>query len=102
MSRKGILGRLFEAAKRLRSAKGGNVAIIFAVAMVPMVMATLGIVQYEMAIATRTKLNAVADAAALQAVSKPAVVAYVTSATTGQTNATNMFNAQAAQVQGVT
>jgi Flp pilus assembly protein TadG len=96
-----ILGILFKAGKRLRPATNGNVAIIFAVAMIPMVMATLGVVQYGMAVSARTKLNAVADAAALQAVSKPAVLTYVSSATTGQTNAKNMFNAQALLVNGV-
>jgi Flp pilus assembly protein TadG len=97
-----ILDSLLEARERWRSATGGNVAVIFAAAMIPMVMTTLGVVQYEMAVSARTKLNAVADAAALQAVSKPAVLTYVSSATTGQTNAKNMFNAQAALVRGVT
>jgi Flp pilus assembly protein TadG len=65
MSQGRTLHRLLEAGKRLGSAKGGNVAIIFAVALIPMVMATLGVVQYETAVSVRTKLNAVADAAAL-------------------------------------
>jgi len=67
-----------------------------------MVTATLGIIQYGTAISIRTKLNTIADAAALQAVSSTAAVTYVTSGTTGQTNATNMFNAQAASVKGAT
>jgi Flp pilus assembly protein TadG len=102
MSQGRTLHRLLEAGKRLSSAKGGNVAVIFAVALVPMVMATLGVVQYETAVSVRTKLNAVADAAALQAVSRPAVLTYVSSSTTGQANATSMFTAQAAQVKGAT
>jgi Flp pilus assembly protein TadG len=94
--------RFVAAGRRFLPAKGGNVAIIFAVALVPMVMATLGIIQYGMAVSIRTKLNTVADAAALQAVSSAAALTYVTSGTTGQTNATAMFNTQAATVHGVT
>jgi Flp pilus assembly protein TadG len=97
-----ILDRLFETGERFGSARDGNVAIIFAVATIPMVMATLGVIQYETAVSVKTKLNAVADAAALQAVSQPAVVTYVSSATTGQANAIKMFNAQAALVRGIT
>jgi Flp pilus assembly protein TadG len=88
--------------RRFLRAKSGNVAIIFAVALVPMVMATLGVVQYGMAISIRTKLNTVADAAALQAVSSMAAVSYVTLGTIGQARATSMFNAQAALVAGAT
>jgi Flp pilus assembly protein TadG len=102
MWRNRILKSLVDAGRRLRPETGGNVAIIFAVAMIPMVMATLGVIQYAMAISAKTKLNAVADAAALQAVSKPAIQTYLSAATTGQTNANNMFNAQAALVRGVT
>src|SRR3981081_4883769 len=102
MSREQFLRRLSEVGRRFVSTADGNVAIIFAVALIPMVMATLGVVQYSLAISARTKLNAVADAAALQAVSNAAVLTYVNSSTTGQTNAQNMFNAQAGLVKGAT
>src|ERR1700722_19377985 len=64
--------RYFGPGKRFLGSADGNVAIIFAVALVPMVLVTLGVVQYTLAISAQTKLNAVADAAALQAVSNPA------------------------------
>ena len=102
MSDQRLLDGLVAAAGRFRLARGGNVAIIFAVALVPMVMATLGVIQYGLAVSARTKLNTVADAAALQAVSNAAVLTYVNTGTTGQANATTMFNTQAAVVTGVT
>jgi len=80
----------------------GGVALTFAIAMIPMALATLGVLQYAMILATRAKLNAIADAAALQAVSNVAMVTYVNSGTTGQAQAQTMFNTQAAQVSGVT
>jgi Flp pilus assembly protein TadG len=102
MSDQRLLDRLVAAAGRFRRARGGNVAIIFAVALIPMVMATLGVIQYGLAVSARIKLNTVADAAALQAVSNAAVLSYVNTGTTGQANATTMFNTQAAAVTGVT
>ena len=102
MSDQRLLDGLVAAAGRFRRARGGNVAIIFAVALVPMVMATLGVIQYGLAISARTKLNTVADAAALQVVSNAAMLTYVNTGTTGQANATTMFNTQAAAVTGVT
>jgi Flp pilus assembly protein TadG len=102
MSDQRLLDGLVVAAGRFRRARGGNVAIMFAVALVPMVMATLGVIQYGLAVSARTKLNTVADAAALQAVSNAAMQTYVNTGTTGQANATTMFNTQAAAVTGVT
>ncbi|ERF82967.1 MAG: hypothetical protein C207_03826 [Bradyrhizobium sp. DFCI-1] len=99
MSAQRPLTRLLSVAKRFRGARSGNVAIIFAFALVPMVLATLGVVQYGLAISLRTKLNAIADAAALQAVSNPAMLTYVNTGATGQANATAMFNTQAAAVK---
>ncbi len=80
----------------------GGVAITFAFALVPMVLATLGVLQYALLISTRTKLNAIADAAALQAVSNVAVLNYTAKSVTGQAQAQTMFNTQAAQMSGVT
>jgi Flp pilus assembly protein TadG len=94
--------RYFGLGKRFFGSADGNVAIIFAVALVPMVLVTLGVVQYTLFISAKTKLDAVADAAALQAVSNPAVLAYVNSSTISATAAENMFTAQAALVKGVT
>src|SRR5579885_3489557 len=71
----------------------GNVALIFAVAAIPTLAAVGAGVDYSMAYRARTKLQDVADAAALVAVSK---VEQGSSASTAQTDAQNFFNAQAA------
>lgn len=106
-SMKRLMKRLLERScfgilKRYVSRTDGGVAITFAFALVPMALATLGVLQYALLISTRTKLNAIADAAALQAVSNVAVLTYVASAATGQAQAKTMFNTQAAQMAGVT
>jgi Flp pilus assembly protein TadG len=97
-----ILRKLIDIGRRLLSGTDGGIAVVFAFSMVPMVLATLGVVQYGLAVSTKTKLDAIADAASLQAVSSVAVLAYLLTPTAGQTNATNMFNAQAALMSGVT
>ena len=102
MSDRRAPNRLIAVALHFGRARNGNVAMIFAIALVPMIMATLGVIQYGFAISAQTKLNTVADAAALQAVSNPAVLTYVNTGTTGKANATTMFNTQAASVIGVT
>jgi Flp pilus assembly protein TadG len=104
MSYNWLTGGLLRAGRQFRTATSGSVAITFAVAAVLMMLATLGVVQYGLAVSARTKLNAVADAAALQAVSPLAVGTYLINGAinVAQTTATNMFNAQAAAVPGVT
>jgi Flp pilus assembly protein TadG len=102
MPRKGLQPGWLRAATGFRAATSGNVAISFAVAFLLLLLATLGVAQYALALSIRTKLNAVADAAALQAVSSPAITAYLNTGTTDVTQATSMFNAQAATVKGVT
>jgi Flp pilus assembly protein TadG len=56
---------------RLRRNRRGNVLMIFAFAMVPMVFATGMGVDYTRAARLQTKMNAIADAAALSAVTQP-------------------------------
>lgn len=76
----------------LRASRRGNVLMIFAFAMIPMVLATGMGVDYARAARLQTKLNAIADAAALAAVTQPMMLE---SDETAKTAAENMFNAQA-------
>jgi Flp pilus assembly protein TadG len=94
---KSALGRFAGSAARVLSSFGGdkrgNVALILAVAAIPTLGAVGAGVDYSIAYRARTKLQEVADAAALVAVSK---VEQGLSASTAQTDAQNFFNAQAA------
>ncbi|MCW6536390.1 TadE/TadG family type IV pilus assembly protein [Sphingomonas lycopersici] len=84
---------------RLRRQRSGNVMMLFALAAIPMAFATGMGVDYARAAKLRTKMNALADAAALAAVT--ATMMNKDDATATQT-ATNMFNSQAALLSGVT
>ncbi|WP_242098304.1 pilus assembly protein TadG-related protein [Sphingomonas sp. CROZ-RG-20F-R02-07] len=65
-----IMRPLLHLAKRLRHDRRGNVFMIFAFALIPLTFATGMGIDYARAMKSQTKLNAVADAAALVAVSK--------------------------------
>ena len=75
-----------------------NVAIIFALASVPMLLLTGMGIDYGIAAGRQAQLNAFADAAALAAVT-PTMMALSTSAAT--TAAQNTFNAQASTLSGI-
>src|SRR5947208_4919891 len=92
------LARLGDLILRLARHRKGNVAVIFALSMVPMLFLCGMVLDYAAAIQRRAQLNAAADAAALAAVS-----AALMSQSTGQSIkiATNMFNAQASTITGV-
>ncbi|MBV8696285.1 TadE/TadG family type IV pilus assembly protein [Bradyrhizobium sp.] len=77
----------------------GNVAITFALCIVPIVFLIGMALDYASAIARQQRLNAAADSAALAAVS-PSLMSQST--TQAQTVATNVFSAQASAVSGVT
>ena len=81
----------------LRSSKG-NVAMIFGISLVPLVLLTGMGVDYGSAAMREAQLNAIADSASLAAVT-PAMMAQNDSASV--TAATNFFNAQASNVLGV-
>jgi Flp pilus assembly protein TadG len=68
-----------------------SVAIIFALAAIPAVILTGMAIDYSNAVSKRTRLNAIADSAALAAVT-PAMM--MQSTTIAQTTATNMFTSQ--------
>lgn len=82
----------FRLLARLRLNRRGNVLMIFAFAMIPMVVATGMGIDYARAARLQTKLNAIADAAALAAVTQPMMIQ---SDDEAKKTAENMFKAQA-------
>jgi Flp pilus assembly protein TadG len=75
--------------------RGGNVAIIFALAAIPLMIAAGGAVDYANAGRIKTQLYAAADAAALAATT-PAMM--LKTSTVAKAAATTMFAAQVAQI----
>jgi Flp pilus assembly protein TadG len=65
-----LIGKLQRGLRRLRHARSGNVAITFALALVPVAGAVGAAVDYSRASNFRTQLQAAADAAALGAIAK--------------------------------
>jgi Flp pilus assembly protein TadG len=86
-------------ARRLVRDRSGNVAIIFALSIVPCIFLTGMALDYTAATQKRVILNAAADAAALAAVT-PTMMGQST--TVAQTAATNIFNATASTAAAVT
>src|SRR5580704_9777864 len=82
-----------------RRDRRGNVAIIFALSLIPCVFLTGMALDFSTATQKRVQLNAAADAAALAAVT-PAMMGQNNAA--AQTAATNAFNGVASTVSGVT
>ena len=81
--------------RRFASDERANVAIIFALSLVPTIYLTGMGIDYTLAVDRQTELDAAADAAALSAVT-PTMMAGST--TVAQTQAVNTFNAQASQI----
>jgi len=88
--------RFFAAQRRLVVAEDGNVAIIFSLALIPLLLLAGGAVDYSRASAAKAKLNAAADAAALAAVNKAAIAQ---SSTSAQALAAEVFNSNVANVR---
>ena len=76
----------------------GNVALITAIVIVPLIFAIGFGIDYSRAMRLRTRLNAAADAAALAAVTSPMMQ---TNAAAAKTAATNMFTAQVTGLGGL-
>jgi len=85
--------------RRFAAHKRGNVLMIFAFAVIPMVFATGMGIDYARAARLRTKLNAIADAAALAAVSQPQM--NDPSDDDAKDVAKKMFDAQAEGLEGL-
>jgi Flp pilus assembly protein TadG len=77
----------------------GNTAMIFALSLIPIIFLTGMGIDFTSAAQKRARLNAAADAAALSAVT-PAMMTQSNSA--ALTAATNIFNAQASGIAGLT
>jgi Flp pilus assembly protein TadG len=78
--------------------RNGNIAVIFAIAMVPIIYLLGMTLDYTQAVHKRSQLDAATDAAVISAVT-PAMMAQNTSAIT--TTATNIFNATAKNLTGL-
>jgi Flp pilus assembly protein TadG len=87
------LSRVRAAFRKLIFHTGGNVAITFAIALIPILGGVGAAVDFSLANRAKTILDRYADAAALSAVNNSSMKF---SASTVQTNAINFFKAQAA------
>src|SRR5271166_4157821 len=89
---------IIPALHRFAANREGNVAIIFALALVPMIFLTGMAMDYTLALRKNAQLNAAADAAALAAVT-PAMMAQPDANAIAA--ATNLFNSKAANITGL-
>ncbi|WP_423863392.1 TadE/TadG family type IV pilus assembly protein [Bradyrhizobium sp.] len=85
--------------RRLLRHRAGNVAVVFALSMVPVVFLCGMALDYSAATQKQQRLNAAADAAALAAVSPALMTQTIAQA---RTVATNFFTGQASAITGAT
>jgi Flp pilus assembly protein TadG len=109
MLRHGPCGRLRDSLTAFRSAKGGNVAIIFGFCMIPMIGLVGAGVDYSRAARIQTILQAAADAASLGSIAQasPGYVYALSMPSNGpvpiaQTQAVNIFNGEISGRTGFT
>jgi len=93
------LSQLKSTAARMIRNDEGNVMMIMALSLIPVLAVAGSAVDYGRAASAQAQLNAIADSAVLQ-VQSPGELAKPTA--TALTDATNFFNAQAATVKGIT
>src|SRR3984885_9270053 len=84
---------------RFRRDDGGSMAIMMGLPAVPLIFAVGAGIDYGTANMAKSKLDAVADTAALAAVDHQAIT---TTPAVAQTTATNVFNAEAGNLSNVT
>ena len=103
------MGALFREISRFSRDRSGNIGVIFALALLPLISAVGCAVDYNRATQIRTKLQAAADAASVGSVSRtsPAFIAAGTMTTDGPipvgvTDAANIFNADISNETGYT
>jgi Flp pilus assembly protein TadG len=77
----------------------GSIVLIFAFALVPIILAIGALIDYSLASRTKTALDAYADAAALTAVNQPAMALPLS---TVKTNAETIFRAEAGNLKVAT
>jgi Flp pilus assembly protein TadG len=82
-----------------RSDCGGNISVIFGVALLPLILLVGAAIDYSYANMAKAKLSAAADAAALVAVNK---IAMAMSSNDAETTAKDFFNVDAAGIKNVT
>ena len=70
MAKTGFAGGLMDLARRFRSDKRGNVAVIFIFALLPILTAIGAVTDYSMATRMKAKMQSAADAAAVASISK--------------------------------
>jgi Flp pilus assembly protein TadG len=93
------LRRTFQHVARFRRHDGGSMALFAGLTSVPIIFAVGAGVDYSSANMAKSKLDAVADAAALSAVDHTAITE---AAAVAQTTATNVFNSEATGTNNVT
>jgi len=94
---------------RFRRDRRANIAVIFAIALLPILTATGAAVDYSLAVQLRAKLQSAADAASVASISakSPGYIAATTmvsngSVAAGVTDANNIFNGNMSGVNGYT
>jgi Flp pilus assembly protein TadG len=95
----GLFRNALDQVERFRRHEGGTMALFVGLASIPIIFAVGAGVDYSTANMTKTKLQAVADAAALAAVDHSQIT---DTATNAQTVATNVFNSEAVNLHNVT
>jgi Flp pilus assembly protein TadG len=94
-----LLRNAIDQLRRFGRHDGGTMAMFAGLAAIPIIFSVGAGVDYSTANMAKTKLQAVADAAALSAVDHDAISGTVAAA---QTTATNVFNSEAANLKNVT
>lgn len=87
--------QLIEGLRRFSAAQGGNVALTFAIAIIPICCFAGAAIDYSDANWVKSKLDAAADAAAISAVAQASLALTTNEA---ETTAINLFNANASSV----
>jgi Flp pilus assembly protein TadG len=103
------MGHLFSLIGRFRKDRRGNIAVLFAIALLPILTAIGCAVDYSLATRMRAKLQAAADAASVASISQKspgylaaAAMAGNGSVSAGVTDANNVFNGNMSTGTGYT
>src|ERR1700761_278819 len=109
MAKAGFAGRLTALLGRFRSNSSGNIAVIFAIALVPILTAIGAATDYSAANRIKAKMQSAADAAAVASISKNSAGYLAAAAMTGNgsvgagvTDANNIFNGNVTNVPDYT
>ena len=107
MAKAGFAGRLAALLRRFRSNSSGNIAVIFALALLPILTAIGAATDYSTANRMKAKMQSAADAAAVASISKNSAGYLAAAAMNGNgsvgagvTDANNIFNGNLNKVTG--